>query len=98
MIHKDKSGSILLETQIKVAEVPEKNSVNNNINNMFNEPIPSKNQTYHKITFYHTTSTPLIKGNQRTVWVEKEFLLLKDVLNYRRHSTTSITEAHNQMF
>ena len=39
----DKSGYVLLETQIKVAELPLRNNVNNNTNNMFNETIPSKN-------------------------------------------------------
>ena len=94
----DKIGSVLLETQIKVAELPLRNNVNNNTNNMFNETIPSKNLTRHIITLYHTTSTLLIQGNQRTVWVEKEFPLLKAVLNHHRnHCPTNINEAYNQI-
>ena len=59
----DKSGSVLLETKIKVAELPQRNNGNTN-NNMFNETIPPKNLTHYIITLYHTTSTLLIQGSQ----------------------------------
>ena len=94
----DKSGSVLLETHIKVAELPLRNNVNNNTNNMFNGTIPSKNLTHYVITLYYTTSTLPIKGNERTVWVEKEFPLLKAVLNHHRNRcTTNVNEAYNQI-
>ena len=64
---------------------------------MFNETIPSKNLTHYIITLYHTTSTFLIQGSQRTVWVEKEFPLLKAVLNHRNHCTNNINEAYNHI-
>ena len=94
----DKSRFVLLETQIKVAELPQVNSVNDNTSNMFNETMPSKNLMHYVITFYHTASTLLIQGSQRTVWVEKEFPLLKAVLNHHiNHCTTNINEEHNQI-
>ena len=93
----DKSGTVSLETQIKVAELPRKNNVNTD-NNMFNEIIQSSNLTHYTITLYHTTSTLLIQGSQRTVWVEKEFPILKAVLNHHRnHGTNNINEAYNHI-
>ena len=85
------------ETQIKVAKLPERSSVNNNINSMFNESIPSKSLTHYITTLYHSTSTHLIQGSKRTFWVKKEFRLLKKVLNQKKHCTTSIKEACNQI-
>ena len=65
---------------------------------MLNETIPSKNLTHYVITLYHTTSTLLIQGSQRTVWVEKEFPLPKAVpAHHRNHCTTNINEAYNQI-
>lgn len=65
---------------------------------MFNEKVLSKNLTHCVIILYHTTSTLLIRGNQRTIWVEKEFPLLKVVLNHHRnHCNTNINEAYNQI-
>ena len=65
---------------------------------MFNETIPSKNLTHFLITLYHTTSTLLIQGSQRTVCVEKEFSILKAVLNHHRnHGTNNINDAYNHI-
>ena len=63
---------------------------------MFNETIPSNNLMHYIITLYHTTSTLLIQGSQRTVSVEKEFPILKAVLNHHRnHGTSNINDAYN---
>ena len=65
---------------------------------MFNETIPSKNLTHYIITLYHTTSTLLIQGSQRAVWVEKEFSIFKVVFNYHRnHCTNNINAAYNHI-
>ena len=61
---------------------------------MFNETIPSKNITHFLITLYHSTSILLIQGGQRTVCVEKQFPILKAVLNHHRnHGTNNINDA-----
>ena len=73
----DKSGSLLLETQIKVAELRQRNNVNNNINNMFDETIPSNNQTHYVVTLYHTTSTLLIKAAEKQFGLKKNSPYLK---------------------
>ena len=65
---------------------------------MLNEAIPSKNLTHYIITLCHTTSTLHIQGSQRTVWVEKEFPILKAVLNHHRnHGTKKINDAYNHI-
>ena len=60
---------------------------------MFNETVPSKNLTHYVITLYHTTSTLLIQGSQRTVWVKKEFSIRKAVLSHHRNH--GINDAYN---
>ena len=66
---------------------------------MFNETIPSKNIMHYVITLYHTASALRIKGSQRTIWVEKEFPLLKVVLSHHRnHCTNNINEAYDNIF
>ena len=63
---------------------------------MFNETMPSKNLTHYVITLYHTASTLLIQGSQRTVWVKKEFSIRKAVLSHHRnHGTSNINDAYN---
>ena len=70
----------------------------NTDNNMFNETIPSKNLTHYVITLYHTTSALLIQGSQKTVWVQKEFSILKAVLSHHRnHGTNNINDAYNHI-
>ena len=65
---------------------------------MCNEKIPSKNLTHYIITLYHTTSTLLIQGSQRTVWVEREFPPLITLLNHHRnHCTNNINEAYDHI-
>ena len=65
---------------------------------MLNETIPSKNLAHYIITLYHTTSTLLIQSSQRTVWVEKQFSILKAVLNHHiNHYTNNIDEAYNHI-
>ena len=65
---------------------------------MFNEKIPSNNLMHYIITLYHTTSTLMIQGSQRTVSVEKEFPILKAVLNnHRNHGTNNINDAYNHI-
>ena len=72
---------------------PNKSCRNNNI---FNETIPSQNLTHCITTLYHTTSTLLIQGSQRAVWVKKEFPILKAALNHHRnHDTNKINDACN---
>ena len=61
---------------------------------MFNETMPSKNLMHYVITLYHTTSILLIQGSQRTVWVKKEFSILKTVLS---HGTNNINDAYNHI-
>ena len=48
------------------------------------EIIPSKNQTLYIITIYHTTNAVLIQGNQKSIWANKEFPILKAVLLHER--------------
>ena len=65
---------------------------------MFNETMPSKNLTHYVITLYHTASTLLIEGSQRTVWVKKEFSIRKAVLrHHRNHGTSNINDAYNHL-
>ena len=65
---------------------------------MCNEKIPSKNLTYYIITLYHTTSTLLIQGSQRTVWVQREFPPLITLLNHHRnHCANNINEAYDHI-
>ena len=57
----DKEDKTLLETQMKVAKMMT-GSTNKNINNenkgvTLNETAPSKSQTLHIITLYHTTKS-----------------------------------------
>ena len=53
---------------------------------------------HYIITLYHTASTLLIQGSQRTVWIEKEFPILKAVLNHHRnHSAKNINDAYNRI-
>ena len=93
----DKRGTVPWETQIKVAELPRRNNVNTD-DNIFNETIPSKNLTHYIITLYHTTSTLLIQGSQRTIWVEKELQIIKVALNHHRnHGTNNINDAYNHI-
>ena len=55
-------------------------------------------QTDYMITLHHTTSSILIQGNQRTVWVKKEFPLLKAILNTIKllRSQKNINQNNNQ--
>lgn len=55
-------------------------------------------QTDYMITLHHTTSSVLIQGNQRTVWVKKEFPLLKAILNTIKflRSQKNINQNNNQ--
>ena len=48
------------------------------------EIIPSKNQTLYIIILYNTTNTVLIQGNQKSIWANKEFPILKAVLLHER--------------
>ena len=65
---------------------------------MFNETMSSKKLTHYVITLYHTTSTLLIQGSQRTVWVKKEFSIRKAVLrHHRNHGTSNINDAYNHL-
>ena len=82
---------------MKVAEPLQRNSGNNNINDMVNELVPAKDQTHYIITLFHTMSSLLVQGNQRTVWVVKEFPLLKTILNHRNNYPYSINEDYSQV-
>lgn len=93
----EKSRSVLLETQVKVAEPLQRNNGNNNINDMVNELVPAKDQTHYIITLFHIMSSLLVQGNQRTVWVVKEFPLLKTILNHRKNCPNSINEDYSQV-
>ena len=78
----DKEGKTLLETQVKVSEIMTETNKNrkNKTHPTTSELIPSKNQTLSIITLYHTTNTVLVQGNQKSIWTNKEFPILKAVL------------------
>ena len=67
-------------------------------NDIFSETIPSKNLTLYIITVYHTTSTLLIQGSHRVVWIKKQFLIVKAALNHHRnHATNNINDLYNHI-
>ena len=82
----DKKGKTLLETQVKVSEMMTETNKNrkNKAHPTTFEIIPSKNQTLYIIILYHTTNTVLIQGNQKSIWANKEFPILKAVLLHKR--------------
>ena len=55
------------------------------------EIIPSKNQKLYIITLYHTTNTV-----QKSIWVNKEFPILKAVLLHKREHNTPMDEAYSK--
>ena len=77
-----KEGKTLLETQVKVSEIMTETNKNrkNKTHPTTSELIPSKNQTLSIITLSHTTNTVLVQGNQKSIWTNKEFPILKAVL------------------
>ena len=56
------------------------------------ELIPSKNQTLYIITLYHTISTFLIQGSQKSIWVNKNISILKA----GGEGNTPMDEAYNK--
>ena len=94
----DKEGKTLLETQMKVSEImTETNKIRNTKTHpTTSELIPSKNQTLSIITLYHTTNTILVQGNQKSIWTNKEFPILKAELLYMREYNTLMDEAYNK--
>ena len=94
----DKEGKTLLETQVKVSEIMTETNKNrkNKTHPTTSELIPSKNQTLSIITLYHTTNTVLVQGNQKSIWTNKEFPILKAVLLYMREYNTLMDEAYNK--
>ena len=64
---------------------------------LFDKIIPSKKQTLYSLTLYHTTYMILIQGNRKSIWVTKEFPLMKAVINHKCKNNTSITDAYNQI-
>ena len=82
----DKKGKSLLETQVKVSEMVTETNKNrkNKAHPTTFEIIPSKNQTLYIIILYNTTNTVLIQGNQKSIWANKEFPILKAVLLHER--------------
>ena len=48
------------------------------------------------ITLYHTTNTVLIQGNQKSIWVNKEFPILKAVFLHKREHNMPMDEAYNK--
>ena len=94
----DKEGKTLLETQMKVSEImTETNKIRKNKTHpTTSELIPSKNRTLSIITLYHTTNTILVQGNQKSIWTNKEFPILKAVLLDMREQNTLMNEACNK--
>ena len=85
-----KEGKTLLETQVKVSEIMTETNKNrkNKTHPTASEIIPSKNQKLYIITLYHTTNTV-----QKSIWVNKEFPILKAVLLHKREHNTPMDEA-----
>ena len=89
-----KEGKTLLETQVKVAEMMTE-SINKNIDNenkeaTLNKTVPSKTKILNIIKLYHATNTVLIKGSQKSTWVNKESPILKEV----RYNCSAHHSAH----
>ena len=90
----DKEGKTLLETQVKMAEMMTE-SINKNIDNenkeaTLNETVLSKTKILNIITLYHATNTVLLKGSQKSTWVNKEFPIFKEV----RYNCSAHHSAH----
>ena len=94
----DKEGKTLLETQVKVSEIMTETNKNrkNKAHPTASEIVPSKNQMLYIITLYHATNTVLIPGNQKSIWVNKEFPILKAVLLHKREHNMPVDEAYNK--
>ena len=88
----------MLETQVKVSEIMTETNKNkkNKTHPTTSELIPSKNQTLSIITLYHTTNTILVQGNQKSIWTNKEFPILKAVLLHMGEQNTLMDEACNK--
>ena len=94
----DKEGKTLLETQVKVSEIMTETNKNrkNKTHPTASEIIPSKNQMLYIITLYHTTNKVLIQGNQKSIWANKEFTILKAVSLHKREHNTPMDEAYKK--
>ena len=94
----DKEGKTLLETQVKVSEIMTETNKNrkNRTHPTASEIIPSKNQMLYIVTLYHTTNTVLIQGNQKSIWANKEFTILKAVSLHKREHNTPMDEAYKK--
>ena len=92
-------GKTLLETQVKVSEIMTETNKNskNKTHPTTSEIIPPKNQTLYIITLYHTTNTVLIQGNQKSIWANKGFPILKVVLLHKREHNMPMDEAYNKI-
>ena len=104
----DKNGENLLETKIKVMEIPqdqmkekyEKNNTDENIINKqspFNESIPPKSSTLFVITLYHTTQLILIQGNQKQLFVDKEYPILRTIMNCKTKNNILMLDAYHEV-
>ena len=95
----DKEGKTLLEKQVKVSEIMTETNKNrkNKTHPTTSEIILSKNQSLYIITLYYTTNTVLIQGNQKSIWANKEFTILKVVLLHKREHNMSMDEAYNKI-
>ena len=71
-------------------------TIEENNDTIFNERVPSKNQTLFVLTLYHTTNLLLIQGNQKLQWVDTEFPILMTVLNYKKENDSSIIDSYNK--
>ena len=94
----DKEGKTLLETLVKISEIMTETNKNrkNKTYPITSELIPSRSQTLSIIIRYHTANTVLVQGNQKSIWTNKEFPILKAVLLHMREHNTLMDEAYNK--
>ena len=75
----------------------EKKGAEDSDKTIFKESIPTKNHTLYILTLYHTTNTVLIPGNEKQVWVDKEYPILITVLKRMKEKDLTVLDAYNQV-
>ena len=61
--------------------------------NNFDEIIPPKNKILYDSTLYHNTNALFIQWNHIDTWVNKEYLILKDVIKKKEKHNIELEQA-----